>query len=834
MASELILPIPSWEPLLVPAAGAAVIVLLAAAACRLNRAALWQRTVWQVSTLGLLGLLVLHITGGGRAAVQVCRLAADETASPVLPDPGLALPASARATDRLPAAMDPVADDADFSWDFTSNLAVGAAIASLPRGRQWDLVRSGVLQDGLASATPAASPDPRNCTEFCALGVSSCAKGDSSIFVDTKIGTAPGPRMGLPFGMREPGGESRNSGQFSGEPMPTRPASVWRPAWVAGVVWVLGSVLLLMRIAWTQVALAAFRRRLVAAHDRRLCLRVQVLARRLGIRRAVRVMHAESLPAPVSFGVLWPTIVLPADFPGPFNAAQQDAVLAHELGHLAAGDPVWHLLASTASALLWWQPAAWWSQGRLRAASEAAADETSLLVPGGPAALAACLVTLGRRLAQPERMGWLSVEGGGFRSSLARRVQRLLNLGTRSWENPGPGRLLATRSLLAGLSVAAALSCTAWAQPQVPLAEGGSTMNVVSSAWRSSLAAAALWALAGPAPVPATAAEEAAEKPKAVAPDRPEGDKPAAREREEGDKPAAREKGEKEDGRREARKEERREKPDRDVRREDGEKPDRDLRREERRERPDRDVRREDRRESPEREARDQPRREGEGREMIERRRHDVEEQIENVKRQIAALRPDQDAEAQELKTRLERLQGQFRELSGAAVRPDREHLQQRIEELKRRIQQLREEGSHDEADRLMREGRELMQRIERGPEGGPRPERPLGYEDRGERERRLQHLKTAADNLEAAGFADQAENLRRVIERIARGEAGPPPFSRQPGPERPDGRAPHHPEMNPAVQQLRGEVQEMRREMQELREHLKALLQREDQRKER
>jgi hypothetical protein len=80
------------------------------------------------------------------------------------------------------------------------------------------------------------------------------------------------------------------------------------------------------------------------------------------------------------------------------------------------------------SAALWWHPQSWWARRRLHRASELAAGEAAAIFPDGPAALAGCLVTLGRQMTQLPAANLMGVEGGGFRSNLAERVQRLLRL----------------------------------------------------------------------------------------------------------------------------------------------------------------------------------------------------------------------------------------------------------------------------------------------------------------------------------------------------------------------------------------------------------------------
>src|SRR5207249_6320044 len=133
------------------------------------------------------------------------------------------------------------------------------------------------------------------------------------------------------------------------------------------------------------------------------------------------------LGGPIVFGVFRPVIALPGDFAERFNLAQQEAVLAHELAHLASGDPVWYGLANWASAILWWHPLVWWVRRQLHSASEQAADEASLLVVDGPVVLAECLAEMGARLTQQRPFAWIGVEGNGLRSGLGRRVERLVH-----------------------------------------------------------------------------------------------------------------------------------------------------------------------------------------------------------------------------------------------------------------------------------------------------------------------------------------------------------------------------------------------------------------------
>jgi beta-lactamase regulating signal transducer with metallopeptidase domain len=219
---------------------------------------------------------------------------------------------------------------------------------------------------------------------------------------------------------------------FTPAPLPLQPpavkAKVAGPVWWPGLLWLGGALVILGRVAVAQILIISLRRRRPDPARSDLHDRADAILQRLAARRRIRVLQSPGLNGPLAFGILRPSVGLPADFAAKFSRAEQDAMLAHELAHLAAHDPLWYLLADVCSAALWWQPLAWWARRRLHRASELAADEAATIFPDGPAALAGCLVTLGKQMTQRPAGSWMGVEGGGFRSNLAERVQRLLHL----------------------------------------------------------------------------------------------------------------------------------------------------------------------------------------------------------------------------------------------------------------------------------------------------------------------------------------------------------------------------------------------------------------------
>ena len=255
----------------------------------------------------------------------------------------------------------------------------------------------------------------------------------------------------------------RSASQPSADRRVLRP----RPDWglLLASAWLIGTAGLLLRLVVGRWRLGRFCRKQVSAADPAIQQRVHRLALRLGVARAVRVLESRRLASPIACGWFRPVIVIPPTLGDDFNPAELDAMLAHEVAHVAAGDTVWQLLADLTAAGLWWHPLVWWARRRWRVAGEMAADEACRIVPQGQDLLAACLVRLARRLEARPWFSSLAMADPGLRSVLGQRVERLLNLPAKI--TPDAHRIR-RRFVMATVPVAwlvLAVFCTAWARP---------------------------------------------------------------------------------------------------------------------------------------------------------------------------------------------------------------------------------------------------------------------------------------------------------------------------------------------------------------------------------
>ncbi len=237
-------------------------------------------------------------------------------------------------------------------------------------------------------------------------------------------------------------------------PRPVAPAVL---IWWPGLLWLAGFAVVSGRVAVAQFLFVVLGRGWVQIVDSEFNRRVEAMLGQFGYRRKVRLWQASSMASPIAFGIVRPAIALPPDFAARFGSATQEAVLAHELAHLVAGDPLWYRLADLAGALLWWHPLVWWARRQLHRRCELAADQATAIVPDGPVKLAQCLVSLGRKMTAQRKWGLMGVNGGGFGSNLGERVESLVNLADGAWKPLRSWRVSALKTggtiLLAGLVV---------------------------------------------------------------------------------------------------------------------------------------------------------------------------------------------------------------------------------------------------------------------------------------------------------------------------------------------------------------------------------------------
>ena len=188
-------------------------------------------------------------------------------------------------------------------------------------------------------------------------------------------------------------------------------------AWLAGVLLLLARVI----AGWLrvrrlhQLALSSMRSSWQHAADR--------IAGRLGLARVIHIVELSGVDVPLVVGCLRPIVVLPIAALAQLNAAQVEAILAHELAHVRRHDYVVNLMQTLAETLLFYHPAVWWLSTRIRDEREHCCDDVAVAVCGDAAGYAAALTELEAR-----RSGELNLAAAATGGSLLNRVRRILRV----------------------------------------------------------------------------------------------------------------------------------------------------------------------------------------------------------------------------------------------------------------------------------------------------------------------------------------------------------------------------------------------------------------------
>ena len=197
---------------------------------------------------------------------------------------------------------------------------------------------------------------------------------------------------------------------------------------IVGVAWLIFALLLLTRLAVANARVSAWQRSALPVQDLRWLALLGQLTRRYDIRRPVVLLESAATDVPVTWGVVYPVILVPAN--DSWDEEQRTAVLTHELAHVKRFDALTQQLAQVALALLWFHPLVWIAVRRMRLEREHACDDFVLASGARASRYADELLGLARRLSRPTAPAAAAL-AMARRSELEGRLLAILDPGVR-------------------------------------------------------------------------------------------------------------------------------------------------------------------------------------------------------------------------------------------------------------------------------------------------------------------------------------------------------------------------------------------------------------------
>ena len=113
----------------------------------------------------------------------------------------------------------------------------------------------------------------------------------------------------------------------------------------------------------------------------------------LQIRRPVALLCSSETEVPLTFGVIYPKIVLPGDSEE-WTAMRKNAVIRHEMAHIARLDALTQSISHLACAVYWFNPLVWIAAQRVKFERERACDDYVLAAGSAPSEYANDLLTM--------------------------------------------------------------------------------------------------------------------------------------------------------------------------------------------------------------------------------------------------------------------------------------------------------------------------------------------------------------------------------------------------------------------------------------------------------
>ena len=212
--------------------------------------------------------------------------------------------------------------------------------------------------------------------------------------------------------------------------------------------WLIGVAFFSLRTAGGFLLLERERRKQSAAVGDRLLATCQALQRRLGLDRAIRYVECRWLQAPAVIGWFRPVVLLPITALTGLSEDQLQAVIAHELAHIKRLDPFVNVFQVGVETLLFYHPAVWWLNQRIRAEREHCCDDMAVALCGNPVEYARALTLMEEWRSAPV------LAMAANRGPLTERILRVLGVKSMSAGMRGIGLtgslLCLTAALVAG------------------------------------------------------------------------------------------------------------------------------------------------------------------------------------------------------------------------------------------------------------------------------------------------------------------------------------------------------------------------------------------------
>lgn len=189
-------------------------------------------------------------------------------------------------------------------------------------------------------------------------------------------------------------------------------------------IWSGGVALLMLRLA---LSLAWVRHmRTTATPELQIQEVLDAMISRLKLKVKPGTSGSALVSSPVTIGHFKPLILFPIGIINQLSPAEVEAILTHELAHIARRDYLSNLIQSVIETIFYYHPITWWISGMVRTERENRADDLAVKWCGDHLEYAKALMTVQEM--QARQTPSLAIGFASRKGAMLARIQRILNV----------------------------------------------------------------------------------------------------------------------------------------------------------------------------------------------------------------------------------------------------------------------------------------------------------------------------------------------------------------------------------------------------------------------
>jgi len=207
------------------------------------------------------------------------------------------------------------------------------------------------------------------------------------------------------------------------------------------------------------------------------------LAAQMGIGRKILLRCSAQIDVPCAFGLFKSYVLLPASAVMGLTPEQTEALIAHELAHIARHDVFFNLVQVCMETILFYHPTVWWLSTQIRVAREQSCDDLAVQIIGDRALYARSLYALEEARAAIPQLA-LGAKGDSSRMTnrhLIHRIQRVLGVSGPEKRDPWAKGALALCAAAIGLSTLMPLRAYSRPTQQDPPVKKETTVKIMTN-----------------------------------------------------------------------------------------------------------------------------------------------------------------------------------------------------------------------------------------------------------------------------------------------------------------------------------------------------------------